>query len=1157
MAINDPDSNAAQLMAAFNNMNQNIGKLNNTINTLMSKLNETKQKSNIPQSELRQQALQIKQESAYFSDVIEQNKILNATTRNLGTNVINNLRNITKNDKGQLNYLEKARQREDIRDIQNKTKTRKDGVFTRFLSQTMTEIDNQLKEIGRNLTRAIDKRTEEKIDFTSKGFNTRQINELREGFKNILDQYEGLDKSKIDLEKIGSNLSNAILGSGINLRDLTEDTKKALFELGAMNENVSTETVKTIVTLKNQGIDVLQDVVNRTKSLRELGYTGDVNEIFTGVDPKEIAKTAQIFGISAQEAMRLELERNTVKYMSRGIYGNDQVGNFIDSIAMASRGDYSQIGGDQNYTAALSLLGMDYKGMQSLLSSEGGYVKLQQMLTNKIKELQVNGDPRAASELARALGMDLEAFYQIRTNEKGVEIGKRASELKEEMKKGHDLQRYTSERVLTPEERIINFLEQTRIFQNASKWISDTGIVLDGSIASSIKAIGFSVLQLRGITPNIIKAGQKILNIGKTSEVVGDIGKTTETATKIGTLTNEGAKLANEGSKVGKIFQGISKAGKFLKSIPYMAKGIEAVSNIINGKLLSGISDLATMGVYAIPGVGQVFMIFDMLSGALNLFNIKVGDTSDAIEWLCTESKEIWELLKELGTFLWNKTTDTVKKIGNFIGEAWEDIKYNVDMFFHGALPNFLDNYIKPIYDEYIEPVLQKIGVIYDNYLAPVINPLIESLKEFSDWALKPIKTIGKTIGGVFDTVADKVVKVFTNLGKWFDENVGSVFRAMKEEYKEKGGLDLSVGGYWSKQVKEAKNYLKAENSHKDGLYNVPYNEYPAYLHKGEMVLTKEEATEYRNFINTLKYHEKGLNTDGSIREGTEEQKIALEMMKDQESGGAHYSATNMDNFVDEVRQEWGMSVKDYQESLNKKYNIMQEEKKASQKIRKVDGSAVGTVRGTPNFDVNSRYLIGEFENIVSVIAGASNIINKLKEDKLGIRLISAYRNDKKTKELVEKGVGVNNSLHRAGLAIDYNLVEGDGKFIEVGDKKGLSDEVKNKYNEYSTLIQGLNGNFYGGHNFTNSWDGNHIQLRKSAFLANRAKYVEEVLKKQRDLNEKATKTDEEVEILKEQLKCLQNIYTNNKEESDRNKPKPVITKPGPRAVLNHNNRTR
>lgn len=48
-------------------------------------------------------------------------------------------------------------------------------------------------------------------------------------------------------------------------------------------------------------------------------------------------------------------------------------------------------------------------------------------------------------------------------------------------------------------------------------------------------------------------------------------------------------------------------------------------------------------------------------------------------------------------------------------------------------------------------------------------------------------------------------------------------------------------------------NYAKpVENSHASGLYYVPYDEYPAILHEGEMILDSNDADRYRTMLNSI-----------------------------------------------------------------------------------------------------------------------------------------------------------------------------------------------------------------------------------------------------------------------------------------------------------------
>ncbi|MCC0640360.1 MULTISPECIES: hypothetical protein [unclassified Clostridioides] len=152
---------------------------------------------------------------------------------------------------------------------------------------------------------------------------------------------------------------------------------------------------------------------------------------------------------------------------------------------------------------------------------------------------------------------------------------------------------------------------------------------------------------------------------------------------------------------------------------------------------------------------------------------------------------------------------------------------------------------------EAVSPIITRIFTFLGEY-APQINNFIETLGVI--W-----KTVWETLGplletgwkivepilGAFFNILDKVCKIVKDICKWWQTMVNKI----------KNG---SITGTVLKLVeKSKKNYkedpyagTKAGDSGKNnafGLNYVPYNDFSTRLHEGEMVLTKQEANQYRS----------------------------------------------------------------------------------------------------------------------------------------------------------------------------------------------------------------------------------------------------------------------------------------------------------------------
>lgn len=155
---------------------------------------------------------------------------------------------------------------------------------------------------------------------------------------------------------------------------------------------------------------------------------------------------------------------------------------------------------------------------------------------------------------------------------------------------------------------------------------------------------------------------------------------------------------------------------------------------------------------------------------------------------------------------------------------------------------------------EAVSPIITRIFTFLGEY-APQINNFIETLGVI--W-----KTVWETLGplletgwkiiepilGAFFNILDKVCNIVKDICKWWQTMVNNIkngkitgtvlnlVEKSKENYKENPSAGTKAG--------DAAGIAF-------GLNYVPYNEYSARLHEGEMVLTKQEANQYRSGKNS------------------------------------------------------------------------------------------------------------------------------------------------------------------------------------------------------------------------------------------------------------------------------------------------------------------
>lgn len=168
----------------------------------------------------------------------------------------------------------------------------------------------------------------------------------------------------------------------------------------------------------------------------------------------------------------------------------------------------------------------------------------------------------------------------------------------------------------------------------------------------------------------------------------------------------------------------------------------------------------------------------------------------------------------------------------------------------------------------FFQAIFQSIVVIFTPF-APIISGFFQSA-----WII--IQSIWNVAVSFFQTVFDLITGVFSTIdavlsgdfqGAW--ESIQGIFEGVFGFFSTVGqnavegikggiaavwnGLVSFVQGLWDGiksifviNASDVKNNTGSDGSHAGGMDYVPYNNYVANLHRGEMVLTADEADEYR-----------------------------------------------------------------------------------------------------------------------------------------------------------------------------------------------------------------------------------------------------------------------------------------------------------------------
>jgi len=321
---------------------------------------------------------------------------------------------------------------------------------------------------------------------------------------------------------------------------------------------------------------------------------------------------------------------------------------------------------------------------------------------------------------------------------------------------------------------------------------------------------------------------------------------------------NEYKALLGKGSKEDLTQDEMTKAFDMLlkdKATVQFAGGTEEFSKTVTGQwgLITG--SLQTMGTNF--GTAFLPLINEILGPLAQLLG---NNTEGFLQFGQRAAEAVKHVAGSIGMFLspaieWIKTNlpaiqTTVGNVFNGIATLLQPVMAIFGSVFDiigAAIQNF-----GPIASEISGTIMSKLGEVLE-WLGPKIDWLkelfISSMPMISDavqiaWdVINPALDLGITVfKGIEDAVKAAMPTVQDILEKvWFViepivNGIGSAFgRVFDLVRKIMGALGFNVSG-----MEEPKGYAT-------GLPRVPYNNYPALLHEGEVVLTKKEANQVQN----------------------------------------------------------------------------------------------------------------------------------------------------------------------------------------------------------------------------------------------------------------------------------------------------------------------
>lgn len=147
-----------------------------------------------------------------------------------------------------------------------------------------------------------------------------------------------------------------------------------------------------------------------------------------------------------------------------------------------------------------------------------------------------------------------------------------------------------------------------------------------------------------------------------------------------------------------------------------------------------------------------------------------------------------------------------------------------------------------------IVPIVQKVGDIFEK-ISPVIQSAVEVVAQIlsSAWdIISPIIDLAMVLFDALWAVLDPIITSLVDAFVWLWDKLEPVFSWLSDALSAVGDFIGSIGDWIG-------GFFGGDDSssHAYGLDRVPYDNYPAVLHQGEKVLTRNQADQYERSMST------------------------------------------------------------------------------------------------------------------------------------------------------------------------------------------------------------------------------------------------------------------------------------------------------------------
>ena len=277
-------------------------------------------------------------------------------------------------------------------------------------------------------------------------------------------------------------------------------------------------------------------------------------------------------------------------------------------------------------------------------------------------------------------------------------------------------------------------------------------------------------------------------------------------------------------------------------------KAASAISGVIDAlKTATQGQTIAQAALNAVMNANPFVLIATLIAGLVTAL-VTLWNTNEGFREAVTN---IWEGIKSVFVSAWEGIKTVWDTVADFFSNIWDQIQKifePVTSFFSNVFGMAWEG-IKVYWDAvvgYFSQIWETIKGIFS-----VVKDVLSG--NFSD-AWEGIKEIVSGWVEYFSGVWDGIKNVFSNVWSYFEDIGKKIINGIKSGIKSAwDGLVSWFNGLWdslfggrSVDVEVNKSEKEPDGSHAGGLSYVPFNGYLAELHRGEMVLTANQAKNYR-----------------------------------------------------------------------------------------------------------------------------------------------------------------------------------------------------------------------------------------------------------------------------------------------------------------------